>query len=117
MFIRKKIKVKGKSYYISVYTYYNGRIRLKYENSTESHEITLDLKDIYLDDGKVFLDPEIKNNGILKELKKTRIIREICGFINHNYIDIPIAILNIGILRKFDANGVRKHLKKVAYNE
>lgn len=41
---RKNIKLKGKHYNIGVYTYHNGRIRLRYENSTECHDITLNLE-------------------------------------------------------------------------
>ena len=109
---RKKIKLNNKVFNISVYTYYNNRIRLKYENKKESHDITLDLKDVYIDNSKVFLDPFIKQNGIYKALKKARIIREICGFINYNNIDVPIAILNMGILRKYDYDGVNNYLRK-----
>lgn len=114
---RKRIKLKGKNYFISVYTYYNNRIRLKYETNKESHDITLDLKDTYLDNAnKVFLDPFIMSNGLYKQLKKTRIIREICGSTNYNYVEVPIAILNLGILRQYDANGLKKHVEKVHSN-
>lgn len=67
-----------------------------------------------MDNGKVFLDPVIKNNGLLKQLKKKRIIRDVCGCINYNYIDIPIAILNMGILRQYDYVGVNNHMEKVS---
>ncbi len=75
------------------------------------------MKDVYLDNGKIFLDPFIKNNGIMKQLKKTRIIKDICGVINYNYVDVPIAILNMGILRNYDYNGVNKHLNEVKNHE
>lgn len=114
---RKKIKFNNKSYYIGVYTYHNGRVRLKYEDNKECHDITLDLADAYLDKGKVFLDPFIKNNGLLKVLKKNRIIKDICGVMNYNYVDIPIATLNMGILRQYDNNGVEKHISEVAKYE
>lgn len=114
---RKKIKLNGKSFYIGVYTYHNGRIHLKYENSAESHDITLDLKDVYLDDGKVILDPFIEKNGLLKQLKKARILKEICGSFNYNYVEVPVAILNMGILRTYDYDGVSKHLSKVNNDE
>lgn len=110
---RKKIKLNGKSFFIGVYTYNNNRIRLKYENQKECHDITLDLPDAYLEDGKVFIDPFTKNNGLLKQLKKSRIIKQICGVYTYNYVDIPIAILNMGILRKYDNDGVNEHLNKV----
>ena len=88
-------------------------MRLKYENDTESHDITLNLEDVYLDNNKVFLDPYIKNNGLLKVLKKKKIIKEINGCINYNYTNVPIAILNMGILKKYDFDGVRKYLDRI----
>lgn len=110
---KKKIKL-GKGYYnIIVNTYNNNRIRLSYINNKERHDLTINLEDVYLDDGRVFLDPVVKKDGILKELKKKRIIKDICGVINYNYIDIPIATLNMGILRKYDNAGVNNHLQKV----
>lgn len=110
---KKKIKL-GKGYYnIIVSTYNNSRIRLSYINNKERHDLTINLEDVYLDDGRVFLDPVVKKDGILKELKKKRIIKDICGVINYNYTDIPIAILNMGILRKYDNAGVNNHLQKV----
>jgi len=114
---RKTIKLKDKNYNIGVYTYSNGRMRLKYENSTECHDITLNLEDVYIDNGKVILDPFIQNNGLLKILKKTRIIKEICGTVNYNYVDVPVAILNMGILRRYDYDGVNNHLSKVMAHE
>lgn len=109
---KKKIKL-GKGYYnIIVNTYNNNRIRLSYINNKERHDFTINLEDVYLDDGRVFLDPVVKKDGILKELKKKRIIKDICGVINYNYIDIPIATLNMGILRKYDNTGVNNHLQK-----
>ena len=80
------------------------------------HNITLDLKDEYIEDGRVFLDPLIKNNGVLKKLIKARIIKEVCCVINYNYVDIPVAILNMGILRKYDNDGVEKHFQLINSN-
>ncbi len=114
---RKKIKLNGKNYNIGVYTYHNNRIRLRYENNVECHDITLNLNDIYLDKGKVVLDPYIIKNGLMKVLKKTRIIKEISNTINYNYVDVPVAILNMGILRTYDYDGVNRHLERVAKNE
>lgn len=92
-----------------MYTYHNGRLRLKYENKTESHDITLNLEDSYIDEGKVFLDPFITKNGFINVLKKYRIIREITGMGFYNYVEVPIAKINMGKLREFDSMGVRKH--------
>ena len=98
---------------INVYTYYNNRLRLKYSNINESHDITINLSDFYLEDGKVFLDPAIKNNGILHELIKKKIIKEISSSVNYNYVDIPIATINLGVLSKYDLVGLKKHISKV----
>ena len=110
---KKKIKLSKGYYNIIVSTYNNNRIRLSYINNKERHDLTINLEDVYLDDGRVFLDPIVKKDGILKELKKKRIIKDICGVINYNYTDIPIVILNMGILRKYDNAGVNNHLQKV----
>lgn len=110
--IGKKVKFNNKLYNIKVYTYSNGRIRLKYENKSESHEITINLEDSYIDDGKVFLDPFILKNGFIHVLKKYRIIKDITGMGFYNYIEVPIAKLNMGKLREFDNYGVKKHLSE-----
>lgn len=96
-------------YNISVYKYYNGKIRLKYESKTESHDITLSLDDIYLIDNKVLLDPFIEKNGLIKVLIKNRIIRDVTS-INYDYIEIPTAKINMGILKQYDRKGISKYL-------
>lgn len=110
---KRKIKINNKLYRIIVDTYPNNRICLKCQNKNEEHDLTINLEDAFINDGHVFLDPKVKNNGVLKELKKKRIIKDICGVINYQYVDIPIATLNMGILRKYDNEGVNKHLIKV----
>ena len=107
--IRKKIKFDGKQYNIGVYYYCDGRMRLKYINKSECHDITVDLTDTFLEDGKVFLDPFIVQNGLIKVLIKNRIIRDVTS-INYNYVEIPIAKVNMGILKQYDKNGVYKYL-------
>lgn len=110
--IRKKIKFDNKQFNIGVYTYYNGRMRLKYENKNECHDITLNLKNDYIEDGKIFLDPAIMQNGLIYVLKRNRIIKEITGFSYFNNIEVPIARVNMGKLREFDKYGVKKHLRE-----
>src|SRR5574344_2123551 len=97
---RNKIKIKGKQFNISVLSYNNKRIRLRYENKNEGHDITIDVNDAFIDDGCVFLNPAIEHNGVIKEF---------VGVYNYNYIDLPVAKLNMGILRKFDLKGIEKH--------
>lgn len=110
---KRKIKINNKLYRIIVDTYPNNRICLKCQNKNEEHDLTINLEDAFINDGHVFLDPKVKNNGVLKELKKKRIIKDICGVINYQYVDIPIASLNMGVLRKYDNEGVNKHLLKI----
>lgn len=92
-----------------MYKYYDGKIRLKYESKTESHDITLNLCDIYLVDDKVILDPFIEKNGLIKVLIKNKIIRNVTS-INYDYIDIPTAKINMGVLKQYDRKGVCKYL-------
>lgn len=111
---RKKIKYKGKSYSIKVDTYPNDRICINLINKNDIKELTINLKDEYLESGKIFLDPAIKTNGLFKELKRTRIIKDVCGMLNYNYVNVPIATLNMGILRKYDNIGVSNYLDKIS---
>lgn len=89
-------------------------MKLTISNKKQEIEITIDLNDAYLDKGHVFLDPEIKENGILKALKKSRILRQIDGTLCYNYKLIPIALLNNGILRTYDYSGVLEHMEIIA---
>lgn len=85
-------------------------MRLKYYNKSESHDLTMDLKDSYIEDDKVFLDPFVVKSGFINVLKKTRIIRYITGISYYNYVEVPVAKINMGILRKYDKNGVKNYL-------
>ena len=85
-------------------------MKLTISNRKEIKEITIDLDDAYLKDGHIFLNPEVKDNGILKVLKKSRIIREIDGTLCYDYTMIPIALTNNGILKTYDYSGVLNYL-------
>lgn len=117
MYIGKKIKIKDKLYSLKVSTYQNGRLRLKYFDKKESHDITTNIDDAYIRKEHIFLDPVIMGNGIYKELKKNKIIRQIVGILNNQYVEIPIAQLNMGILRNYDKCGVRDFLNKGVMDE
>lgn len=101
-------------YNIGVYTYYDGRLRLKLENKKESHDITFDLKDCYVKKEDILLDPVVTQNGLLKILKKKRIIKAIKGITYYGYVGIPVAQVNMGILKQYDYVGVMEHLEKQA---
>ena len=75
-------------------------------------EITIDIGDVYLDKGPVLLNPNVKDNGILKILRKERIIKEISGTFCYDYMIVPVAIINTGILKNYDYIGVMKYLEK-----
>ena len=85
-------------------------MKLTISNRKEIQEITIDLDDAYFKDGHIFLNPEVKDNGILKALKKSRIIREIDGTLCYDYTMIPIALTNNGILKTYDYSGVLNYL-------
>lgn len=85
-------------------------MRLKYYSKSESHDLTIDLKDSYIEDDKVFLDPFVVKSGFINVFKKTRIIRCITGISYYNYVEVPVAKINMGILRKYDKNGVKNYL-------
>ena len=114
---RKKLKWQGKLWNIKVSTYPSKKICLYLINNTTSKQITIDLSDAYLEKGHLFLDPTTKDNGLLQRLKKERIIRTITGLTNYNYNLIPVALVNMGILKKYDNRGVVEHLNIVNREE
>ena len=106
----RKLKYQNKIYYLKVGTYSNHRMRLYLSriNKPEIIELTINT-DIKVYEGNILLDPAIFNLGIDKILKKAKIIRNLIISIG----DIPMASLNTGILRKYDARGLKIHLEMV----
>ena len=115
MFIdsKRKIKVKGNYYRLNVKIYDNNRIWLTCSNKNGDYNITINIEELYLDQGKAFLNPDVKRNGLLKELKKKRIIREICGITYYNSKEILIASFNMGILRCYDNAGMNNYVCQI----
>lgn len=111
---RKRLKWNNKIWNVDVLTYPNKRMCLSLRNKNDTKEMTIDLNDVYLDKGHIFLDPNVKDNGILKVLKKSRIIKNITGMSYYDYVAVPIAIVNMGILRQYDYKGVIEHLDIVS---
>jgi hypothetical protein len=89
-------------------------MHLYFDNKKDKIDITIDIPDLDIHNGNIFLEPTLLNSGMLSGLKKAKIINRIIGVINYNYVDIPIAILNMGKLRKYDALGVSKHLEFIS---
>lgn len=85
-------------------------MRLKYYNRTESHDITINLKDAYLDEDKIFLDPYVVKSNLINALKKSRVIRCITGISYYKNLEIPVAQVNMGILRSYDKFGVKNYI-------
>lgn len=103
---RKKLKWNNQLWNLDVKLYSDKRVCLILNNKKETKEITIDLIDSYLDYGHIYLDPNTKDNGILNLLKKNRIIKNISGMTYYNYLSVPVAEINMGILRNYDYNGV-----------
>lgn len=85
-------------------------MKIRCENKTRCFDITINLKNSFLDKDKVFLDPFVIQNGLINVLKKNRIIKTITGVTTYNNVSIPIAKLNMGILKSYDKDGVMKYL-------
>lgn len=112
---RRKISLNNINYILLVSTYDNDKIKISLKNKDNIIDVTINL-DVYLDNNHVFINPKIKRNGLLKELKKKRIIKEINDSIIYNNLEIPIATLNLGVIRKYDNKGVNNHFNKVRGN-
>ncbi|MBO5096453.1 MAG: hypothetical protein J6B98_06230 [Bacilli bacterium] len=65
---------------------------------------------MFLEKGKILIDPFLEKNGLLSVLLKDRIIKDII-YITYNYMDIPVAKLNMGVLKQYDKYGVLKYLE------
>ena len=90
---------------------------MKLENKKENHDITINFDDLFFNKDDVLLDPVVIQNGLLKVLKKNRIIRYVCGSTNYGYTALPIVKLNMGILKQYDYNGVIKYINSRSLSE
>jgi len=114
---RKTIKFNNSTYYVGVSTYPNKRVCLTIENKKEKHYITINFDELYVNKNHVLLDPIITRNGLLRILKKKRIIKSIYGATNYGHVPIPIAEINLGILKRYDYLGVMEYLDNGGINE
>lgn len=114
---RKRIKWNNKLWLVNISTYDNKRMCLSLKNKKNIIEVTINLKDAYLDKYHIFLDPDIKDNGLLKVLKKSRIIKNVIGMSYYDYVSVPIAIVNTGILKSYDYNGMNNYLTMLGMEE
>ena len=99
---------------IKVSTYKNNRMCITLYQKKRKYELSLDLEDAFIQERHIFLNPDVEKNGLLKVLKKYRIIKNIDGVLYYNCNSIPIAMLNTGILRNYDKEGTIDALDKMA---
>ena len=110
--MRKKLLFNNKSYSINVETYYNGRIRLKYENNGEINDITINMKNIYIKRDYIIINPKAIDNNLFHILISNKIIDNIISSVDYNGRIVPVCSLNMGVLRKYDFAGVNKYLSR-----
>ena len=110
---KKFIKWKKVNWNLEVSSYPNNRLCLKIKSKNKEIEITTDLSDLYCDKEHIFINPDVNNNGLINTLKKYKIIREVVGVTTYNYHSILIATLNMGVLRKYDFNGVSEFISNL----
>ena len=104
--IIRKIKFNNCVYKLYVSTYPDNRMCLRLKNKNNVYEITQYLPDAFIGTDDVLISPEMEELGIIRLLKKERIIRKIISVYNYNYVSFPVAKLNMGKLREYDLNGV-----------
>lgn len=80
------------------------------QNNNENYDITTNLENIYLKEGSIFLNPIIIEKNIFNALKKSRVIKELVDTITKDNQVVGIAKINLGIIKKYDSQGLRKHL-------
>lgn len=111
MYKQKRIKYKGANYYLNVFNYKNQRIGLRLENKNNYYDISINLSNCYLEDGSIFLNPDIRSNTTLyKLLRKCGVIKDIKAVIMYDYTPIPITKINLNTLKDYDNEGVMNYI-------
>lgn len=111
MFIRrkKKIKINNDYYNLKVNTYPNRQLCLCLENKKNKNIITLNVPNIKIGYSIAVINPVMANQGIIRILKKQRIIKNVISTINYNNALTPLVKINIGKLKEYDSSGVRNY--------
>ena len=111
MYKQKRIKYKGANYYLKVFSYENKRIGLRLENKNNYYDISINLSNCYLEDGSIFLNPDIRSNTTLyKILRKCGVIKDIKSVIMYDYTPIPVTKINLKRLKEYDYKGVINYI-------
>ena len=111
MFIRKKkkLKIKNEYYNLKVNTYPNRQLCLCLENKNNKNIITLNVPNIKIDYSIAVINPVMANQGIIRILKKQRIIKNVVSTIDYDNALTPLVKINIGKLKDYDPIGVRNY--------
>ena len=111
MFIRnkKKLKINNEYYNLKVNTYPNKQLGLCLENNKKKNMITLSVPNIKIGYSIAVINPVIANQGIIRILKKQRIIKNVVSTIDYDNALTPVVKINIGKLKDYDPIGVRNY--------
>lgn len=99
---------------MNVGLYSNNRMNLYLKNKKQNKEITIDIPDLAIGSDLVMIDPNMADNGIIRLLKKNRIIRSVVSTINYNYLTIPLVKMNMGKLKEYDLVGTRNYQETIS---
>ena len=81
-------------------------------NKNELIELTVEVPDIPLSEGFILINPRNVDFGMVNLLKKYKIISKVTTVLNYKNIMIPVAKVNMGKLKDFDAKGIREFKEK-----
>lgn len=82
---------------------------LHLKGKRENKEITIDIPDLAICSDLVMIDPIMADNGIIRLLKKNKIIKNVVSTITYNYLTIPLVKMNMGKLKEYDLVGTRHY--------
>lgn len=102
----RKIKLGNSFYKLCVSIYPDNRMCLKLKNKSNIYEVTQYLPDVEIGTGDILINPTMEELGIIRLLKKHRIIRKVISVINYDYASIPLVKINMGKLKEYDLSGV-----------
>lgn len=110
MIIRKrKLKIQNSYYELKASAYPNKQLLLKLENKNQHKILTISVPNMNVGYGVAIINPELANNGIIRILKKHRIIKNVISTIDYGKSLAPLVKVNMGKLREYDVHGVEKY--------
>lgn len=112
---RKKLKIRNNYYELNVSVYPNKQLALKLESKNQNQVLTISVPKINIGYGIAIINPEMANNGIIRILKKHRIIKNVISTIDYGQSLAPLVKVNMGKLREYDMYGVDNY--KASYSQ